>query len=173
MVIELLHQCISLGISPNYIVHASGSGGTQGGITAALAALGRPIRCIGIDIDAQPMRVRADVARVSREAAGFLGVDNLWSDDVVEVAAGFAGPSYGIPDVATLEAIRVAARLEGLALDPVYAGKGMRGLIGLIQSGRFKPDDTIVWLHTGGVPSIFAYSDEMNRAAIGSEAQRG
>jgi L-cysteate sulfo-lyase len=165
MVLELLSQCTALGISPSHIVHASGSGGTQAGITSGLAALGQPMRCIGIDIDAQAERVNADVRRVGRETAGRLDATNSWDDELVEVVAGFAGPGYGIPDTATLEAISMAARLEGLALDPVYSGKGMRGLIGLIRAGRFSADDSVVWVHTGGLPGLFAYPAAVNRAA--------
>jgi len=88
-----------------------------------------------------------------------------WSGAVAGKAAGFAGPGYGVPDALTLEAIGMAARLEALALDPVYAGKAMAGLIGLVRSGRFGTDDTLVWLHTGGLPGMFAYPAAMMQAA--------
>ena len=165
MVIELLEQCSAIGIAPNCLVHASGTGGTQAGILAMLTALHHPMRCIGIDVDAQPERVAADVKRIGRAAAGLLGVAPGWTDDVVEVVAGYAGPGYGVPDAATLEAIGLAARLEALPLDPVYAGKGMAGLIGLVRGGHFSRDDTVVWLHTGGSPGLFAYPAAMAKAA--------
>jgi L-cysteate sulfo-lyase len=165
MVMELLDQCKTLGVSPSYIVHASGTGGTQAGITAGLVALGQPMHCIGIDIDAQTERVAADVRRIGRETATLLDATDSWNDELVEVVPGFAGPGYGIPDRATLEAIHTAARFEGFALDPVYTGKGMQGLIGLIRAGRFRPDETVIWVHTGGLPGLFAYPAAMNRAA--------
>jgi L-cysteate sulfo-lyase len=74
-------------------------------------------------------------------------------------------PAYGVPDSTTLEAIGLAARLEAFALDPVYSGKGMAGLIGLVRQGRFSPRDVVVWLHTGGAPGLFAYPAAMARAA--------
>jgi L-cysteate sulfo-lyase len=123
------------------------------------------MRCIGIDIDAQAERVRADVLRIGQETAARLGAKNSWDDDLVEVVAGFAGPGYGIPDQATVEAISMVARLAGLLLDPVYSGKGMRGLIALIRAERFSADDTVVWVHTGGLPGLFAYPAAMNRVA--------
>ena len=165
MVLELLEQCSGRGIAPSHIVHASGSAGTQAGITAMLCALDHPFRCVGIDVDAQPERVAADVRRVGREAAGLLGASGKWDDAAVDVAAGFAGPAYGVPDTGTLEAIGLAARLEALALDPVYSGKGMAGLIGLIRAGRFRRDDVVIWIHTGGLPGLFAYPAAMGRAA--------
>jgi L-cysteate sulfo-lyase len=130
-----------------------------------LAALRHPLRCIGIDVDAQPERVAADVKRIGRGAAALLGAETGWTDDDVDIAAGYAGPGYGVPDASTLEAIGLAARLEGLALDPVYAGKGMAGLIGLVRRGRFSRDDVVIWLHTGGTPGLFAYPAAMGTAA--------
>jgi L-cysteate sulfo-lyase len=165
MVVELLEQCSAIGVSPTCLVHASGSGGTQAGILAMLAALGHRTRCIGIDVDAEPERVAADVRRIGREAAALLGQECRWSDAAVEVAAGYAGPAYGIPDAGTLEAIALSARLEALVLDPVYSGKGMAGLVGLVRSGRFSKEDVVIWIHTGGSPGSFAYPAAMARAA--------
>ena len=165
MVLELVDQCAALGLAPTHLVHASGSAGTQAGIVATLCALDHPFRCIGIDVDAQPERVAADVRRVGREAAALLGVSDKWTEKAVDVAGGFAGPAYGVPDERTLEAIHLAARLEALALDPVYSGKGMAGLIGLIRAGQLRPEHTVIWIHTGGLPCLFAYPAAMARAA--------
>src|SRR5215467_5665508 len=68
-----------------WIVHGSGSAGTQAGLVAGLLALGHPAKVIGIDVDAQPERVRADVCRVGREAAVLLGVGGHWRDELVDV----------------------------------------------------------------------------------------
>jgi L-cysteate sulfo-lyase len=165
--IELLDQCSALGIAPTHLVHTSGSGGTQAGIAAMLAALGHPFQCVSIDVDAQPERVAADVRRIGRAAAEMLGIAASWDDERVEVVSGYAGPAYGVPDDGTLEAIALAARLEALALDPVYTGKGMAGLIGLVRSGRFTAQHTVIWLHTGGTPGLFAYPSVMAQAAGG------
>ncbi len=161
MAVELLGQCDALGIAPTGIVHASGSGGTQAGIVAGLSALDRGVRCIGIDVDADAHRVAADVRRIGREVARLLGADGRWHDEAVEVLAGYAGAAYGAPAAGTGEAIALAARLEGLVLDPVYSGKAMAGLIGLVRAGRFSSDDVVVWLHTGGAPALFAYPATM------------
>jgi L-cysteate sulfo-lyase len=144
-------------------VHASGSAGTQAGLLAGLLALRHPARVIGVDVDAQAERVARDVRRVGREAAALLGVGDRWDDRCVEVAGAWCGSAYGVPDAATLEAIGLAGRLEGLALDPVYAGKGMAGLIGLARAGRFAGTGPVVWVHTGGVPGLFAYPAAMGR----------
>src|SRR5438309_297073 len=112
-------------------------------------------RIVGIDIDAEPERVRGDVLALGRAAAELL--DQPFDEADVEVVAGHAGPAYGVPHEATVEAIRLAARLEALALDPVYSGKGLAGLIALIHQGRWHKDEDVIFLHTGGAPALFAY----------------
>jgi len=159
---EIVRACPDVG----WIVHASGSAGTQGGLLAGLLALDHPARVIGVDVDAQPERVRVDVCRVGREAAAMLGVAHRWHDGLVEIAADWSAGAYGVADATTDDAIRLAARCEALALDPVYSGKGMAGLIGLARQGRFRSGEPVVWIHTGGSPAIFAYPTTMARLSI-------
>ena len=156
---EIVTACPDTG----WIVHGSGTGATQAGLLLGLQALGHPACVIGIDVDAQPARVHADVCRVGRAGAALLG--QAWEDARVTLAADWAGPAYGIADAATEAAIRLAGRTEALALDPVYAGKAMAGLVGLAARGVFAGGAPVVWLHTGGVPGLFAYPDTMRRAA--------
>ena len=73
------------------------------------------------------------------------------------VNPGQAGEAYGKPAPAMVEAVTLLARLEGLLLDPVYSGKAMAGLIDLVRRGFFAADDTVVFIHTGGLPALFAY----------------
>ncbi len=148
-----------------WIVHASGSAGTQAGLVAGLLALDHPAKVIGIDVDAQRDRVAADVRRVGRETSALLDVEDRWRDDQVEVDGDWSAGGYGVADGATEEGMRMAARLEGLALDPVYTGKAMAGLIGLARAGAFNDGRPVVWLHTGGGPGLFAYLQTMTRAS--------
>lgn len=163
---EIVHQCPNVG----WIVHASGSAGTQAGLLAGLLLLGSSACVIGIDVDAQADRVRRDVQRVGYQAATLLGVQNQLREEIsnghrVKVFGEWSGPAYGEPDSSTDEAILLAARLEGLALDPVYTGKGMAGLIGLARRGWFRDGAPVVWVHTGGSPGIFAYPERIGRLA--------
>ncbi len=154
-IVEIAHQSIGLGFTPRTIVHGSGSGGTQAGLVMG-ASLAMPTTgIVGIDIDAEPDRVRTDVCRYGHAAAEMLGVP--FPADRVEVIAGHAGPAYGIPHAATIEAMRLAGRLEALVLDPVYSAKGLAGLIALIRDRRWTAADDIVFIHTGGAPALFAY----------------
>jgi L-cysteate sulfo-lyase len=84
---------------------------------------------------------------------------------LVEVVGRWSGPAYGVADATTEEAVRLAAQLEGLALDPVYSGKGMAGLIGLAREGRLGGPGPVVWIHIGGSPGIFAYPETMARVS--------
>ena len=143
------------GLKPAAIVHCSGSGGTQAGLVVGAQSALPGTRIVGIDIDAEPERVRADVLTYAKGAAELL--DRPFDPERVEVVAGHAGPAYGVPHAATVEAIRLAARFEALLLDPVYSGKGLAGMIALIRAGRWSADEDVVFLHTGGAPALFAY----------------
>ncbi len=152
---EIQSQAAAQGCNPVAIVHCTGSAGTQAGLVVGASIAMPNTRIVGIDIDAEPNRVRADVVRFAREAANLL--DIAFDESSVEVVAGHAGPAYGIPHAATIKAIRLAGRLEALPLDPVYSGKGLAGLIALIREGRWRKGDDVVFINTGGAPALFAY----------------
>jgi L-cysteate sulfo-lyase len=156
---EIAAQAARLGFTPAAIVHCTGSAGTQAGLVAGAAVAMPDTAIVGIDIDAEPARVRADVVTYAKEASDLLDVP--FDAAAVEVVAGHAGPAYGVPHEATIEAIRLAGRLEALALDPVYSGKGLAGLIALIRGGRWRNDEDVVFLHTGGAPALFAYQSAL------------
>lgn len=154
-IIEISEQCSMLGFEPAAIVHCSGSGGTQAGLVVGASIAAPTTRVVGIDIDAEPERVRADVIFYAKGASELLGSPFDARD--VDVVSGHAGPAYGVPHAATIEAIRLAGVLEALPVDPVYSGKGLAGLIALIRDGQWRSGDDVVFLHTGGAPALFAY----------------
>src|SRR5262245_13575820 len=157
---EIAAQSSACGFHPSAIVHCTGSGATQAGLVVGASIALKGTRVIGIDIDAEPERVRADVVTHAAAAADLL--DAPFDQSAVEVVAGHAGPAYGIPHQAAIEAIRLAGGLEALVLDPVYSGKGLAGLIALVRSGRWRTDDNVVFLHTGGAPALFAYRSALD-----------
>jgi len=158
-VVEIAQQAKMLGFIPDAIVHCSGSAATQAGLAVGAAHALPDTRIVGIDIDAEPERVHADVVRYAEGAAELLALP--FDAQRIEVVAGHAGPAYGIVHEATIEAIRLAGRLEALALDPVYSGKGLAGMIALIRTGRWRADADIVFIHTGGTPALFAYGETL------------
>jgi L-cysteate sulfo-lyase len=87
-------------------------------------------RVVGIDIDAEPQRVRQDVVTFARAAAALLELP--FAEAAVEMIAGHAGPAYGAVDSATVHAVTLAGRLEAMVLDPVYSAKGLAGLMQLL-----------------------------------------
>jgi 1-aminocyclopropane-1-carboxylate deaminase/D-cysteine desulfhydrase-like pyridoxal-dependent ACC family enzyme len=89
-----------------------------------------------------------------------LGVSALLSLERVVVETGYLGSGYGQLTEGVVEAIELAAKLEGLVLDPVYTGKAMSGLIGMIRKGRFERGENLVFMHTGGLPGLFAYRED-------------
>ena len=156
---EIDSQATLLGFAPRAIVHCTGSGGTQAGLVVGAALALANTQIVGIDIDAEPARVRGDVVALAQQASELLDVP--FQEATVEVVAGHAGPAYGVPHQATIEAIRLAGRLEALPLDPVYSGKGLAGLIALIRQGRWRKDEDVIFLHTGGAPALFAYQSAL------------
>jgi L-cysteate sulfo-lyase len=156
---EIASQAAQMGFTPAAIVHCTGSGGTQAGLVIGAAVAMPNTAIVGIDVDAEPMRVRADIIAFAREASNLLDV--AFDEATVEVVAGHAGPAYGVPHEATIEAIRLAGRLEALPLDPVYSGKGLAGLIALIRERRWRTDEDVIFLHTGGEPALFAYQSTL------------
>lgn len=81
------------------------------------------------------------------------------ASDEIRIEGSFSGTGYGIPTEAGLEAIHLLARTEAIFLDPVYTGKAMSALIAHVREGRYTPDQSIVFIHTGGTPSLFVHHD--------------
>ena len=161
--LELLDQLAERGIGPEGLhLYMSSSGKGQPGLELAVRALGLPVHVTGVrvvDTDAC-----AHVARGLGEAAAFLGLDLPVAPEQIDNRADQVGPGYGLPSEAGLEAMRLAARADGLLLDPVYTAKAFAALIGDARSGRLTPADTAVFVHTGGLPLIFNLAEELGPA---------
>ena len=155
--LEILAQANAMVLAVDAIVLATGGGGTQGGLVAGLVGANSGIRAIGIEIDAEGEAVADRVHAVAQGSAELLGIRGSVPRDDVEVAYGYAGEAYGVPTPEMVEAVKLLARIEGLILDPSYTGKAMAGLIDLVAKGRFTKSDTVVFIHTGGMPALFAY----------------
>ena len=133
---ELAQQERVLGVFFDCVIVATCTGSTQGGMLAGFAAQARARKLIGIDTAAAPEATWAAVARSARATAETIGVAPEIGDSDIIVNGDFTGPAYGIPDRATLDAIRLGGRLEGMLTDPVYEGKSLAGLIGLAGKRR-------------------------------------
>ena len=95
------------------------------------------------------------------QAAELLDVETRLARDDFDVSFDYIGSGYGQVSPGGLEAIALLARTEGILVDPIYSGKAMAGLIDHIRHGRFRDGDNVVFIHTGGTPALFAYSDDL------------
>jgi 1-aminocyclopropane-1-carboxylate deaminase len=133
------------------------STGLRRGMMGDSGAQERKRRLIGIDTAANAAMTRAAVTKIGRATAELIGLNRDISDDEIEIDARFAGPDYGLPDEATIAAIRKAASLEAMLTDPVYEGKSMAGLIAMARSGEIAKSAKVLYVHLGGAPALNAY----------------
>jgi 1-aminocyclopropane-1-carboxylate deaminase len=155
---ELERQEAELGVFFDTIVVCSVTGSTHAGMIAGFAGQQRERRVLGIDGSAKPAQTREQVARIARDTAELIGLGRELRDDEILLDERFHAGVYGIPDAQTIEAIRLAGRLEGMLTDPVYEGKSMAATIELVGSGEIDRDSTVLYAHLGGQPALSAYA---------------
>jgi D-cysteine desulfhydrase/L-cysteate sulfo-lyase len=143
-----------------HIFLGSGSGGTQAGLVAAQAFGNLSARVIGVtvlrDRDSQEKVV---LEQALQTCALLGGATTGLIEAAIECDDSHYLPGYGWPNEGVREAIELCARLEGLLLDPVYTGKAMAGLIRWVRAGKLRASDVPLFIHTGGLPGLFAYED--------------
>jgi L-cysteate sulfo-lyase len=157
---ELSEQAEELGLRIDRIITPTGSGGTQAGLVAGLAVLGIDIPVLGIGVRFPRQKQEARILELARATAALLGHPDAVTEAMVVADCDFVGDGYGLIDEAVIEALKMAARSDGIVLDPVYTGKAMKGLIALARAGRLE-DETVVFLHTGGSEGLFAYESQL------------
>jgi 1-aminocyclopropane-1-carboxylate deaminase len=156
---EVAQQEAQHGVFFDHVIVCTVTGSTHAGMVAGFALEDRgDRRVIGIDASKTLEQTLDQVTRIANDTAARIGVDRPLRDDEVTLVAGYEGPAYGIPDEQTVEAIHLAARTEGMLTDPVYEGKSMAGLIGMIRSGEIAPGSTALYAHLGGQPALSAYA---------------
>ncbi len=156
--LELLDQLNTRGIHADAIVHATGTGGTQAGLYTACRLMQTRMEIVGVSAGPSRDVATARVRSLVEELCGLLGIDWRPHPDDIVVTDEYVGERYAVATPEGLDAIRLVARTEGLLLDPVYTGKAMAGLIDQVRRGRFRPDQNVVFWHTGGQPALFAYA---------------
>lgn len=160
-----------LGPGPVQLVAAVGSCGTFAGLRLGASLFLPGSRVVGISVSRTAERIGARTMELAAESAGLLGIDLPFAAGALEGRDEWVG-EYGVATPAGLEAIRLAARLEGLILDPVYTGKSMAGLVALARRGELDPSLPVVFLHTGGLPIVFAYDELASEAACAKIPRR-
>ena len=154
---EVRRQEAEMGLKFDYIVVCTVTGSTHAGMAAGFATDGRARNVVGIDASCTPAQTKAQVLDIARKTSDLVGGRDMAEDDIVLLEE-YAYPVYGVPSKETVDAIRLAARLEGMITDPVYEGKSMQGMIDLVQKGYFPKGSKVLYAHLGGGPALNGYS---------------
>jgi L-cysteate sulfo-lyase len=162
---ELAQQAHDANLQIDHVVVTTGSCTTHAGLVAGFAGVEQSDKfdcrptVIGISVYQRLPAAQDMVRQKAHDTADLAGVDTAGLDRRVLVLDDYLGDGYGEPTEAMVEAVGLAARLEGLLVDPVYTGKTLSGLIGLARRGHFEPTDNVLFWHTGGTPALFAYRE--------------
>jgi len=159
--LELARQLSEQEVAPDVVVLAVGSGGTQAGLLLGLRLTGMRSRVLGVSVNLPARDLRRLIVNHLRDAAALLRVASLPDEQEIHISDDHIGPGYGVPTSESLDAVRQAAEVEGLLLDPVYTGKAWAALTAAVRRGQVSRDATVVFLHTGGAPNVFLHSDAL------------
>lgn len=159
---ELLTGCKAQGFEPDHIICATGSGGTQAGLTLGCHLLGATTRVTGYAVcdnaDYFYAKVREDVRHWVEIGGGSIDEKTL----NVLVNADYIGPGYAVAEEPVYRTIAEAATLEGLLLDPVYTGKAFYGMLQELHKGTYRDCENLVFVHTGGQFGLFPQRDNFS-----------
>jgi D-cysteine desulfhydrase len=156
---EILAQTFEAGVAIDRVITASGSSGTHAGLVTGLEGAQAAIPVVGINVSRPKAPQEEKVYALVQQTAERIGVRTEISRDTVVCFDDYVGAGYSLPTPEMGEAVRMLARLEGVLLDPVYTGKTMAGLIDLSRKGFFEKDEKVLFVHTGGSPALYAYSE--------------
>lgn len=155
--LEVLEQLDGEGLAPSCF-YMSSSGKGQAGIVLAQHLTGLDFRMHGVTATSE-FHLPSRTAGIANETARALGLDLVITEEEIVNFGEFVGAGYGIPSEAGTEAVKLFARTEGVILDPIYTGKAAAGMVAHVREGRFGADDVLVFVHTGGTPANFYWSD--------------
>lgn len=161
MVGELMAQLAAFGEAPSRLYFASGSLGTQAGLMVGARAFSAPFAVHGVAVQHPVASLTATGAALANGTADLSGLDSTFTEADVLLDGGHIGEAYGVPTAEGLEAIRLLARTEAVLLDPVYSAKAMAALLADVRAGALSAGDAVVFLHTGGGPSLFSFGTRL------------
>ena len=144
-------------------VYVSAGGATGAGLTLGAALLATRCAVHSILPIRWPWDEAAGIAELANDAARLLDLSADVAPDQVLVDGGYVGSGYGRATADGMEALALLARLEGVLLDPAYTAKAMAALIAAVRAGRYRADQAVVFVHTGGTPALFAYAGALEQ----------
>lgn len=158
---EIMFQAFESGLRIDHVVCASGSAGTHAGLASGFYCNNSNIPVTGVNVSRKKDAQETIVHKLAEQVLDLAHVKGKMPRNTISCVDDYVGPGYSLPTEEMVEAVRLTAQLEGILLDPVYTGKAMAGLIGLVRLGRFKKDDNVLFVHTGGSPALYAYIDTL------------
>ena len=157
---ELMYQMDEQGIHADYLIAGTGTGGTQAGIECGLRLANASAKMLGISVSHHTQPKEVEIAALCNTTMEFLGIhEQPFTPNDISVNYDYVGEGYGAVTDAAIEAIHMAAELEGLILCHTYAGKAFAGMVDLIRRGVLTRDHTVVFIHTGGGVGNFAHPE--------------
>lgn len=158
-ILEIMKQVRNLSIVMDYFIHATGSGGTHSGVLLGKELYCPELEIFGINVGEPEGELNKIVQRIIRKFIEEWGLKLTIKKDSIKVLDDYYGEGYGIPSQEMIDTVKLIAKLEGIFLDPVYTGKAMVGLVDLVKTRVIPKDSNVIFLHSGGGPSIFNYAD--------------
>jgi D-cysteine desulfhydrase len=164
---EMQQQWYDMGLAFDKVIVGSGSSGTHGGMLAGFLGNHIHIPLIGIGVSRDPADQEPLVHKDAQAVMDLLGTGIQVPREAVVTHGGYWQPKYSVPNAKMVEAVQMLARTESILLDPVYTGKAMAGLMGLARKGFFKAGEKVLFMHTGGLPALHMYENEvLGRVAV-------
>jgi D-cysteine desulfhydrase family pyridoxal phosphate-dependent enzyme len=158
---EIAHWQYQHDVVFDHIILATGSAGTQAGLLAGASLFNLQAQIRGFCVSRTSEAQFDLVLDLTGQLYDRLGLNRSDLANNVLTDGSYVGPGYGVATDGMVHAVRVTAETEGLLLDPVYTGKAMHGLFDHYYNKAFGPDDTVLFLHTGGAPALFGYETEL------------
>lgn len=156
---EILEQMFDMGINFDHIISASGSAGTHAGLVTGLVGNNSNIPITGISVNRNKELQAKAVYDLAVATCRKLDSKTLVAPEDVVVFDDYVGPGYSLPTQGMVDAVQLLARTEAILVDPVYTGKTMAGMLDLLKKGYFNECENILFIHTGGSPALYAYTD--------------
>jgi len=156
---EMLQQFFEMDVRMDAVICTSGSTGTHAGLLTGFFGSNANIPVIGISIGRKKDEHREVVHGLCVKLAEKLNLKEAPPLEDVIVFDDYIGEGYSLITDDMIEAVKLLARTEAILLDPVYTGKTVAGMIDLIKKGYFSSMKNILFLHTGGSPALFAYTE--------------
>ena len=159
MIGETLEQAENMGISPKHIFIGTGTGGTHAGAQLGLRLAKSDIKLHGISVSFHTRPKEEEIAEMCSASMEFYGIDERFSAADIDVNYDYVGAGYGAVTEKAVEAVRLAAKLEGLIMCHTYAGKALSGLIDMVRKGLIPKDEDVIFVHTGGGTADFEHPE--------------